>query len=165
MKSLSGLTLLVLLALTCVAEPAAPSAQLEAEVLRTADTIRFRAKAAAYRCQASRGTLFEGISFASGVLVWLRGANDSATGAYPVRGMRDTVTRRGATVAVRFAAQSVPHTVSLDSGTVLVTDSAGSRWVDITGSGLDLNGGTRPRLRATFRAMPSLLTDSAACTQ
>lgn len=154
---------MVLLACACEAAPTAPSGELEAQILRSADTIRFQAKAVAYRCQQGRGTLIEAINYASGVLVWLRGAHDSATGSFPVVGMRDTATTRGATVAVRFDAQSVPHTFSLDSGSVVVTDSGGARRVEITGSGLDVNGGTRPALRATSRALP-VPSDSAPCS-
>ena len=164
MRWLGGVSVLALLAWACASEPAAPDPRLEATVLRATDTIRFHAKAAAYRCHDGRGLLIEAVGYATGVLVWLRGGTDSATEAFPVLGMRDTVTKRGAIVAVRFAAQAVPHTVSLDSGSVVVKDPGSARRVEINGSGLDINGGSRPVLRATFSALPAP-TDSASCAR
>jgi hypothetical protein len=164
MRGLCGCAVLALFTWACASEPSGPAPRLEATVMRATDTIRFHARAAAYRCKDGRGLLFEAVSHASGVLVWLRGAPDSTTGSYAVLGTRDSVTRRGAIVAVRFAAQAVPHTVSLDSGTVVVSDSGDARRIAISGSGLDLNGGTRPALRATFTALPAP-TDSAPCAR
>ena len=164
MRWLGGVSVLALLIWACASDSAAPDPRLEATVLRATDTIRFHAKAVVYHCQGGRGSLIEAVGYASGVLVWLRGSIDSASGSFPVLGMRDTVTKRGAIVAVRFAAQAVPHTVSLDSGSVVVKDSGSARRVEINGSGLDINGGTRSALRATFSALPAP-TDSTSCSR
>jgi len=147
----------------CTSEPAAPLPHVQAAILRASDTVRFRAPAAAHHCRGAGGVLLEALGRGSGVLVWLRGAKDTIAGSFPVVGVRDTVTRRAAVVAVRYVAQAVPHTLALDSGTVVVADSGGVRRLQITGSGVDLGGGSRPAVRVTFEALPHP-TDSASCT-
>lgn len=121
----------------------------DAAILRQVDTVRFQAPFVLFRCDSSADLVLQGMRYGSGVLVWLR-PRDSLAAQLPIVGLRDTITRPAAVVAVRYSHQSVLHTVSLDSGSVTVRDSAGARVVAVTGSGLDVAFGVRAGLVATF---------------
>jgi hypothetical protein len=163
-----GLATAWLAAAACTSEPVAPPPSVKAAVLRTTDTVHFEARAAVYRCEGAKGVLFEAIGAGSGLLVWVRDPRDSIVDTFAVIGVRDSLTRRGAVVAVRYVAEAVPYTVSLDSGTVVVAraDSGGARGAGVTirGSGLDVRGGVRTAVDASFDALPPPI-DSTACSR
>lgn len=148
----------MLLAACPGAPPSAP--QVAVTIVRPADTLSFTAPARAFRCAGAPDLLLEAARSNSGLLVWLRA--DSAGGTLPVVGVRDTITRPAAVVTARFSHQAVPHTVSLDSGTVTVADSAGRR-VTVAGSGLDLGFAVRVRLHATFDALAAEPESTRSC--
>lgn len=147
----------------CRGETAAPP-QLEAMILRQADTVRFQTPVVLYRCDSSADFVIAGTSAGNGVLVWLR-PRDSLTGDLPIVGVRDTVTRPAAVVAVRYDHESVLHALSLDSGSVLLRDSAGSRGVTLTGSGLDVAFGVRSGLAASFATLPPAADSTTSCSR
>ena len=146
----------------CAESPAAPRSEVQVTVMRQTDTIRFSAPVTVARCAGRPGVLVEAIESSSGVLVWLRTADSTMAGTYRVVGMRDTISRPAAVVSVRFLSESVPYTVSLDSGTVATEDSAGALRLRVQGSGLDVRGGTRPGVDAIFDALQAP-NDSVTC--
>jgi hypothetical protein len=148
------------IATACDSDAVAPTAR--AAILRPTDTTRFEAAVTARRCEDGKGLTFEALRGAQGMLVWLRDPGDSFTGSFSMLGMKDTVTRRGAVVSVRFLFQTIPHMFALDSGAVVVDDSAGRRRLTILGSGLDMPGASRATVDAAFHALPSP-TDSVSC--
>ena len=105
-------------------------------------------------CRAPRAALvFEAVSGGNGLLVLLRAPDSAASGDFPVLGVRDTVTVRGAVVAVRYMTGEMPHGYALDSGSVSVTESPGSFGLRVLGSGLETPGAIRPFLDATFEGV------------
>lgn len=164
MRRVAAAAAVALVLAACPAEPVAPAPSVKAAVLRAADTVRFEARAVAHRCAGGRGVLFEAVGAGNGVLVWLRDPRDSMLDTFPVVGARDSVTYRGAVVALRFVVHSVVHSVALDSGVVVVArpDSTGARALRLLGSGLDVAGGARAGLDASFDALASA-ADSTAC--
>src|SRR5439155_26850084 len=107
--------------------------RVHARVIRPPkDTIRFEAPARARRCSAgpgSVGMLLQGSTGGNGVILWLRagrGGGDSlAAGPWPLLQRGDTVSPRGATVAVRYMLNEVAHGLPLDSGAVEVRQTGG----------------------------------------
>jgi hypothetical protein len=147
----------------CGGEPAA-AAQVEAVVARSADTIRFQAPAVLYRCAHTADLVLEGVRFGNGVLVWLR-LGDSLVREFPIIGVRDTITRPGAVVAVRYSHEAVGHTLSLDSGMVVFTDTGAARRLAVTGSGLDVELGARSGVAATFGDVPEAPDSTTSCAR
>jgi hypothetical protein len=96
--------------------------------------------------------LFEAVGGGNGLLVWLRGwaADSTASGDFPILGVRDTVSKRGAVVAVRYLTGELAHGYSLDSGSVGVTASPGRFALRVSGSGLETPGAFRPLLDASL---------------
>lgn len=162
---------LVLLALGAACGPAAgpeggEPARLHATVVRPAsrppapDTVRFAVPALARRCGDGRSVLIEGASErGNGVLVLLRYGDSLAGGTYPVVTLGDSITPRGASVAVRYMMRDVAHGVALDTGAVDLEamDSLGAR---VGGSGLD--GAVRVVLTAEFVGVP-FAADTVSC--
>jgi hypothetical protein len=120
------------------------------------DSVRFVTSASLRRCGGGRGFILEGEVRGNGVLVWLRPGDSPPQGRYPVLQRGDTLTRRGAVVAVRFMTAELAHGVVLDSGSVTVTisgdSSAGKRRVaaEVDGGGLETVGARRVRVEAAF---------------
>ena len=120
------------------------------------DSVRFVTSASLRRCGGGRGFILEGEVRGNGVLVWLRPGDSLVQGRYPILLRGDTVTPRGAVVAVRFMTAELAHGVVLDSGSVTVTVSgdsgAGRRPVaaDVVGGGLETVGARRVRVEAAF---------------
>jgi hypothetical protein len=149
------------LSAACNGETAAP-ALLDAAITRRDDTIRFQTPVVVYRCDSTADLLLEGARAGNGVLVWLR-VSDSLGRELPIVGVRDTSTRPAAVVAVRYTSLQVLHTLSLDSGSVSVHDSAGARHVAIAGSGTELQFGMRSGLAASFAPIRGEPDSTASC--
>ena len=130
------------------------------------DTVRFETPARARRCSGGRGKgggiLLQGASGGNGVAVWLRTPDSIASGPWPLLQRGDTVTARGAIVAVRYSVAEYAHGTSLDSGAVRVTLQGGVVTLVARGSGLDAVGGGRLAVGATFDAVP-LAADTISC--
>ena len=130
------------------------------------DTVRFEAPARARRCSGGRGgVLLQGANGVNGAAVWLRtpGALDSiASGPWPLLQRGDTVTPRGAIVAVRYTRGDFAHGAPLDSGGVRVTRAGRRITVVARGSGFDPSGSGRLLAEATFDAVP-LGADTISC--
>ena len=105
------------------------------------------------RCDSTANVLAEAAGGPNGMLIWLQ-FRDSLVRALPIIGVRDTVTRPSAVVAVRYSHQQVAHTIALDSGTVTVHDSGPTRRLVVAGTGLDLGFGARAGVTATFADLP-----------
>ena len=128
------------------------------------DTVRFDAPARASRCGGAptSGVLLQGAEGGNGVVAWLRGLDSSLTGSWPLLQRGDTVSPRGATVAVRFMVGDIAHGAPLDSGAVQVRERAGVLNVVARGAGLETAGAARVSLEATFEAVP-LGADTVPC--
>jgi len=114
-------------------------ARLHATVMRPLfDTLHFAVPAAAHHCAGGRALLLEAASEqGNGVLVLLRYSDSLAVGPVPLIALGDSVTPRGANVAVRYMKGDIAHGVSLDSGAVDVTATGDALAGRVRGSGLD----------------------------
>lgn len=127
------------------------------------DTVRFEAPARARRCSGGRGgVLLQGATGNNGVAVLLRTPDSIASGPWPLLQRGDTVTPRGAIVAVRYSVAEFAHGTPLDSGGVRVTRTGGDVTLVARGSGLDATGSGRLAVEATFDAVP-LAADTISC--
>ena len=131
------------------------------------DTIRFEAPAGARRCSdgpGRAGLLLQGSTGGNGVILWLRaGGGDSlAAGPWPLLQRGDTVSPRGATVAVRYMLNEVAHGLPLDSGAVEVRQTGGAITLVARGTGMETMAAGRVALEASFDAVP-LETDTVSC--
>src|SRR5439155_6941976 len=88
------------------------------------DTVRFEAPARARRCgggPGKEGLLLQGSADGNGVILWLRGSGGGPpAGPWPLLQRGDTVSPRGATVAVRYMMKDVARGCALDCGVVEV---------------------------------------------
>lgn len=130
------------------------------------DTVRFAAAASGRRCApgAGRGVVLEGTSGGNGVLLWLRAPDSLTLGEYAVLQRVDSTTPRGAIAAARFMIHEVPHGVALDSGAVTVSAIARAVTARLRASGLEVGGGSRVAVDASFLAVP-LGPDTVSCRQ
>lgn len=124
---------------------------LHARVLRTPpDSTAFDAPAAGRPCAGGRGVLLEGVNGGSGVLAWVHGPTGVTRATYPILAGGDTVTPRGAVVAVRYLNHGVARGFALDSGVLTVT-AAGPRYrAHLDGKGLEPSTASRPLVQVTF---------------
>ncbi len=129
------------------------------------DSVRFETTASLRRCAGggARGFVLEGELRGNGVLVWLRGGDSLPRGRYPVLARGDTLTPRGAVVAVRFMTGDLAHGVVLDSGLVTVTVSGGRRVsAAVGGAGVETTAARRVGVEAEFvKTAPA--ADDARC--
>jgi hypothetical protein len=139
----------VLLALAAACGGEAPPT-LRATVVRPQqDTIRFTVPAAARGCSGGRALLLEGVDErGDGVLVRLRYGDSLSAGPVPLIALGDSVTTRGANVAVRYMKGDVAHGLALDSGAIDLTATRGALAARVRGSGLE--GGGRVALEAAY---------------
>jgi hypothetical protein len=80
--------------------------------------------------------------------VLLRRGDSLATGSFPLIALGDSITQRGANVAVRYMQGDVAHGLSLDSGAVELTATGDALAGQVQGSGLE--GGVRAKIDAVF---------------
>jgi hypothetical protein len=108
--------------------------------------------------------VLQGASGGNGVLVWLRYRDSLAVGDQPLLQRADTVSPRGAVVAVRFVSGAAAHGVALDSGTVSVTRAGRGRRISARarGVGLEPVGAGRVAVDASFDGVP-LASDTVPC--
>lgn len=121
----------------------------------------FTASGVLHACRRG-GVLFDAVNGANGVLAWVRGPGPLAAGSFPLLGRGDSVTPRGAVVAVRFISHDVAHGFPVDSGTL--TLSSTGRWYRgrIQGSGTDLGNAMRGTVDVTIDSI-SPRPDTLAC--
>jgi len=154
--------------LACVAAVAAcngetaASSLVAASIIRRADTVQFVVPLIVYRCDSAADFLLQGIQSGNGIMMWLR-PGDSLAGELPIVGVRDTITRPGAVVAIRYYHESVVHSFALDSGSVSLADSGAARQLAVVGSGMEISLGTRSRLAASIAALPEPAESTASC--
>jgi len=129
----------------------------------TKDSTVFTATVAAHHCRRG-GVLFDAVNGANGVLAWVRspGPGPLTAGSFPLLGRGDSVTPRGAIVAVRFIWHDVAHGFPVDSG--VLTLSAAGRWYRgrIQGSGTDLGSAIRGTVDIAIDSI-SPRPDTLAC--
>jgi len=110
--------------------------------------------------------LLQGSTGGNGVILWLRagrGGGDSlAAGPWPLLQRGDTVSPRGATVAVRYMLNEVAHGLPLDSGAVEVRQTGAVVTVVARGTGLETMAAGRVALEASFDAV-ALETVTVSC--
>ncbi|HEV8264311.1 MAG TPA: hypothetical protein VGQ06_05125 [Gemmatimonadales bacterium] len=128
------------------------------------DTIRFAVPAVAHRCGHGRSLLLEGAGErGNGVLVLLRYGDSLTPGVFPVIALGDSLTLRGAAVAVRYMIRDVAHGLALDSGTVELRDLRGARdSVAARVGGAGLESAVRVTLEAEYAAVP-FAADTVPC--
>jgi hypothetical protein len=124
--------------------------------------VHFEAAASACPCGRPGALVAHGASGGNGVLIWLRYGDTLASGDYPVLVRGDTVTSRGAAVAVRFMIGSVTHGTALDSGAVTVSRAGDRLTARAHGSGLELGGARRVGVEASFEAV-AIGGDTVTC--
>jgi len=150
----------------CGAAPGDGDGRLTARLLyATRDSVRFETPASLRRCGGARGFVLEGELRGNGVLVWLRSGDSLPPGRYPVLSRGDTLTPRGAVVAVRFMTGEMARGLVLDSGWVTVTVGGGkepSVSAAVRGAGLEPTAGRRVAVEAEF-AKTGLAADSTRC--
>ena len=119
--------------------PPGEPARLDATVLRPLfDTLHFVVPAISHHCTGGGGLLLEAANESgNGVLVLLRYRDSLAVGTVPLIALGDSVTPRGANVAVRYMKGDIAHGVSLDSGAVDVTAAGDLLAARVRGSGLE----------------------------
>ena len=138
------------------------SSPVAATIIRRADTVQFVVPLSVYRCDSTPDFLLQGIQSGNGVMLWLR-PGDAPVGEFPIVGVRDTITRPGAVVAIRYYHEAVVHSFALDSGSVSVADSGAARQLAVTGSGMEVGLGIRSRLEATIAALPVPAESTMSC--
>ena len=120
------------------------------------DSTPFAAAARFHRCSgAGRGFVLDGTDKGNGILVWLRTPDSTAAGTYQILSRWDTMTARGAVVAIRFVIGDAAHGLALDSGTVVATaarGAAGGVSAQIVGAGLEAEDGRKVHAEARFGA-------------
>ena len=108
--------------------------------------------ATAHRCSGGRSLLLQAADeHGNGVLVLLRYGDTLATGPFPLIALGDSITPRGANVAVRYMKGDVAHGLSLDSGRVDLTGSGDSLAARAHGTGLE--DGVRVALEAAYEGV------------
>ena len=125
------------------------------------DTVRFAAPATASRCARAGGIVLQGVTGGNGALAWLRTPDSVAGGSWPLLQRGDTVSPRGATIAIRWVVGDIAHGAAFDSGTVAVTRTARDVTVRASGTGMEASIG-RVALQATFAAVP-VGSDTVTC--
>jgi hypothetical protein len=125
-------------------------ARLQATIARPLfDTLHFALPAAAHHCKGRRALLLEAATEqGNGVLVLLRYGDSLAVGPVPLIALGDSITPRGANVAVRYMKGDIAHGVSLDSGVVDLTATGDVLAARVRGAGLET--GQRIFVDATY---------------
>ena len=109
--------------------------------------------ATAHRCSGGPSLLLQAADErGNGVLVVLRRGDSLATGTFPLIALGDSITRRGANVAVRYMKIDMAYGVSLDSGAVDLTATGDALAARVRGSGVE--GGVRVGVDATYTGIP-----------
>lgn len=125
------------------------------------DTTRFAAPATASRCVRGGGILLQATTGGNGVLAWLRTPDSIAAGPWPLLQRGDTVSRHGATIAVRYVQGDIARGAAFDSGSVVVTPKDRTVTIHASGGGMEASVG-HVALEVTFEAVP-LGTDTVSC--
>jgi len=132
------------------------SPSLQAIVVRPPhDTVRFSVPTAAHGCRdgAGQSLLLQGADErGNGVLVRLRYGDSLASGPFPMIALGDSITVRGANVAVRYVKGDLAHGLSLDSGAVELTATGAALAARVHGSGLE--EGVRVAAAAAYTGVP-----------
>jgi len=128
--------------------------RLRATIVRPhADTVAFAVPAAAHRCSGGPSLLLQATDErGNGVLALLRRGDSLATGSFPLIALGDSITPRGANVAVRYMLVDMAQGLSLDSGAVDLTATDEALTARVQGSGLE--GGARVKVEATYAGIP-----------
>ena len=125
------------------------------------DSTAYTAFDVAHTCKGG-GVLFDAVSGAYGVLAWVRSPAPLAAGAYPLLGRADSITPRGAVVAVRFIWHDIAHGFPVDSGTLTLTKAGSAYRGRIQGSGTDAGLASRNRVDIVIDSV-SPRPDSLTC--
>jgi hypothetical protein len=123
------------------------------------DTVRFTAPATASHCARGGGVVLEGATGGNAAMAWLRTPDAVAAVTWPLLQRGDTVSPRGATIAVRYLLGDIAHGATMDSGSVVVTLTAHALTIRASGTGLEAS---RLGLEVTFDAVP-VGSDTVPC--
>jgi hypothetical protein len=125
------------------------------------DTVRFSAEARASRCARGGGVVLQGATGGNGAMAWLRTPDSVASGPWPLLQRGDTVSPRGATIAVRYVQGDIAHGAAFDSGNVVVTRTDHTVTLHASGGGLEASLG-RIALQVSFDGV-TVGADTVAC--
>jgi len=136
--------------------------RLHAQVVRSAhDTVRWATPALARFCRDGRSLLLEGASErGNGVLVLVRFGDSLDAGPFPLLLLGDSLSPRGAAVAVRYMTNDVSHGFTLDSGAVELQPARHALGAHVRGTGVET--AVRVALDAEYTGVP-LASDSVPC--
>jgi hypothetical protein len=125
------------------------------------DTIRWATPAVARPCRDGRSLLLEAASErGDGVLVLVRYGDTLDAGPFPLLLLGDSLSPRGAAVAVRYMTDDVSHGFTLDSGVVELRPARDALGARVHGTGVE--SAVRVELDATY-ADVRLAADSVPC--
>jgi hypothetical protein len=125
------------------------------------DTVRWAAPAVARPCRDGRSLLLEGASErGDGVLVLVRYGDTLDAGPFPLLLLGDSLSPRGAAVAVRYMTNDVSHGFTLDSGVVELRPARDAFGARVHGTGVD--NAVQVELDAEYAGVP-LTSDSVPC--
>jgi hypothetical protein len=114
--------------------------------------------ATAHHCTDGRAVLLEAADqHGNGMLALVRYGDSLRTGPVPLILLGDSLTPRGANVAVRYMKTDVAYGLSLDSGSVDVTAAGDVIAAHVRGSGLQ--GGARVAVDAVYGGVPRPAAD------
>jgi hypothetical protein len=126
------------------------------------DTIQFVAPSAAHACDDGRSILLEGADErGNGVLVRLHYRDSLTSGPFRFIALGDSITPRGANVAVRYVKDDVAHGLGLDTGAVDLTATGHALAARVRGSGLE--SGIRVALDAAYAGVRFPPADTVPC--
>jgi hypothetical protein len=136
--------------------------RLHAQVVRSeGDTVRWATPAVARRCRDGRSLLLEAANEqGSGVLVLVRYGDSLDAGPFPLLLLGDSLSPRGAAVAVRYMTNDVSRGFALDSGRVELRPGPDALGARVRGTGLE--GTVRVTVDAEYDGVP-LASDSVPC--
>jgi len=108
----------------------------------------FDATATARLCRGGHGVLLEGVNGGNGLLVWIRSPGPVAAGTYPVVPRGDSISPRGAVIAVRYLVHEAPHGFAADTGGVTLLAAGPAYAARLHGRGIEVSAATSPTVDA-----------------
>jgi len=126
------------------------------------DSVRFDLPLAVNQCGSGRGWLFHGAARGQGVLAWVRAAGAIDTGSYPLITRGDSVTPRGATVAIRYVTGDISHGLIVDTGMLQISAARPPINARVRGVGLEPKEAEQFEVEVTVSGVPAV-GDTVTC--
>ena len=126
------------------------------------DSVRFELPLAVNQCGSGRGLLFHGAARGQGILAWVRAAGAIDTGSYPLLTRGDSVTPRGATVAIRYVTADISHGLIVDNGLLQIAAARPPISARVRGVGLEPKEAEQFEVEITVSGVVSM-GDTVTC--